>query len=92
MRDWKHNAYLVNSHALRAVRVGGNWNNGQNDGPSNVNANNAPSNGNANYGGDLYYPSYRPDAAIKSWSGIHITYDICFLDGCNLFLGWQDAN
>ena len=49
-----HNAYLVNSNAVRAVRFGGNWYNGANDGSSNVNANNAPSNANANYGGDLY--------------------------------------
>ena len=46
-------AYVVNSNAVRAVRLGGNWNNGANDGFSNANANNAPANGNANYGGDL---------------------------------------
>ena len=46
-------AYLVNSYAVRAVRFGGHWYIGTNDGPSNVNANNAPGNANANYGGDL---------------------------------------
>lgn len=46
-------ANLVNTNAVRSLRLGGNWNNGANDGFSNANANNAPSNGNANYGGGL---------------------------------------
>lgn len=46
-------ANLVNSNVVRAVRRGGNVNNGANAGPRYVNANNAPSNGNWNYGGGL---------------------------------------
>ena len=46
-------ASLVASSVVRAVRLGGYWYNGANDGFSNVNGNNAPSNSNANYGGDL---------------------------------------
>ena len=53
IRDCRCNAYLVNSNAARSARFGGNWNNGANNGPSNVNANNNPSNANANYDGDL---------------------------------------
>lgn len=52
-RDRGRTVYLVNSHVVRSVRFGGNWNNGANDGFSNCNANNAPSNANANYGADL---------------------------------------
>ena len=63
-------AYLVNSNAVRAVRVGGNWNNGANDGFSYVNGNNAPSNSNANYGGDLILISasapIKPGARMKT--------------------------
>ena len=44
-------AYLVNSASVRAVRRGGNPNDGSNVGLRCVNANNAPSNGNWNYGG-----------------------------------------
>ena len=44
---------LVYSSAVRACRVGGNWNNGANDGFSNLNANNSPANSNANFGADL---------------------------------------
>lgn len=36
-------------HYGAAARVGGNWNNGANDGPSYWNCNNAPSNSNVNY-------------------------------------------
>ncbi|MBO5630890.1 MAG: hypothetical protein J5965_17625 [Aeriscardovia sp.] len=53
IRDRGRTAYLVNSHAVRSVRFGGNWNNGANDGFSNCNAANAPSNAYANYGADL---------------------------------------
>ena len=49
-------ASLVNSHALRAVRVGGAWYSGPGAGPSNVSAPNAPSSGYAASGGDLCFP------------------------------------
>ena len=39
--------------SCRAVRLGGNPNNGANDGVLNFNANNAPSNANWNYGGEI---------------------------------------
>ncbi len=48
-------AYLVHSHAVRAVRRGGNLNNGANYGPCYFNANNAPSNSNWNYGAGIPY-------------------------------------
>jgi len=37
-----------------AVRLGGNVNNGSNDGLLYFNANNAPANGNWNYGGEIF--------------------------------------
>ena len=43
------------SPGLRSPRVGGNPNNGGNDGPFYWNANNAPTNGNWNYVGRLIY-------------------------------------
>ena len=46
-------ANLVNSNVVRAVRRGGNVNNGANAGPCYFNANNAPSNSNWNYGAAL---------------------------------------
>ena len=72
IRVYISNAYLVNSNVLRAVRVGGNWNNGSNDGFSNVNANNAPSNGNANYGGGIlpYTPAYTVSKACAYEIGL----------------------
>lgn len=56
-RDREGNANLVNSNVSRAVRLGGNLNNGANDGLSIFNGNNAVSNGNSNYGGALYIQS-----------------------------------
>ena len=47
-------ANLVNSNEVRAVRRGGNVNNGANAGPCYFNANNAVSNANWNYGAALY--------------------------------------
>ena len=49
-------ASLVNSHVVRAVRLGGYWNYGATDGFSYVNGAYAPSYGNATYGGDLFFP------------------------------------
>ena len=46
-------ANLVNSNEVRAVRRGGNVNNGANAGPCYFNANNAVSNANWNYGAAL---------------------------------------
>lgn len=48
-----HPANLVNSNEVRAVRRGGNVNNGANAGPCYFNANNAVSNANWNYGAAL---------------------------------------
>jgi len=48
-------AYLVNSNAVRAVRVGGHWYNGASDGFSSVIGHTAPSYSNALYGGDLCF-------------------------------------
>ena len=49
-------AYLVISSAVRAVRLGGSWNNGATAGFSYVNGYTAPSLGYASYGGDLFFP------------------------------------
>jgi hypothetical protein len=48
-------AYLVTSNVVRAVRVGGNWNNGSRAGPWYRYADNAPSNARAYYGAGLYF-------------------------------------
>ncbi len=48
-------AYLVYSHVVRALRLGGNWNYGTSDGFSYAFADHAPAYGNAHYGGDLCF-------------------------------------
>ena len=53
-------ANLVNSNEVRAVRRGGNVNNGANAGPCYFNANNAVSNANWNYGATLNLFQHRP--------------------------------
>jgi hypothetical protein len=62
---------------VRAVRVGGNWNNGSNAGPWYRNANNAPSNANANYGAGHFihltgHPSAGRESRPRRWFRIHI--------------------
>ena len=54
-------ANLANSNEVRAVRRGGNVNNGANAGPCYFNANNAPSNANWNYGATL------TSSSIPAW-------------------------
>lgn len=48
-------AYLVNSYAVRSVRLGGYWSAGAYDGFSHFTGHYAPSNGSAYYGGDLCF-------------------------------------
>jgi len=83
IKGTKSTAYLVNSNVVRACRVGGNWNNGANDGFSNLNGNNAPSNANANYGGDLYYQISKKADPIKT-----ICLLIYSIEKWVLFLPW----
>ena len=73
---------------VRAVRLGGNWYNGSNDGFSYANANNAPANGNANYGGDLYIvPSV--DSPMVGLSFIYYLYPHMWASSFPRFFGTE---
>jgi hypothetical protein len=69
-------ANLVNSNEVRAVRRGGNVNDGANDGPCYFNANNAPANANWNYGAALYpYPAPGMAANATTHAGTVTQYE-----------------
>ncbi len=65
-------ANLVNTNAVRAVRRGGNVNNGASAGPCYVGASNAPSNGNWNYGGGLLLTQSRDAYACGDLCALHL--------------------
>jgi len=54
----------VRSSGARVLALGGNWNNGANDGPFYFNANNSSGNANVNYGGRLIAANSKQDLAL----------------------------